>query len=158
MKEIIKTIDALESGDELAELIAAGAKIPIVVTGSSMLPFLRNKRDTVWLMKEENYKRGQILFFRRDNGMFVLHRIRRVYPDGRMLLNGDAQTACEIIRPDQALAVVYAVSRNGKTKPADCLLWKLRDLLWYPTRPLRPVIFSIYRKLRSLFRKATEQS
>lgn len=45
MKELIKTLDALESGDELAELIASGAKIPIVVTGSSMRPFLRNKRD-----------------------------------------------------------------------------------------------------------------
>lgn len=43
MKEIIKTLDALESGDEPAELIASGAKIPSAVTDSS--PISGNKRD-----------------------------------------------------------------------------------------------------------------
>ena len=45
MKEIIKTLDALESGDEPAELIASGAKIPSAVTDSSMRLFFGNKRD-----------------------------------------------------------------------------------------------------------------
>lgn len=150
--ENVKTIDALQSGIELVDLINNGATVPVLVTGSSMLPFLKNGRDTVWLAKEENLRRGQILFFRRSNGMFVLHRIRRIYPDGRILVNGDAQTWCEIVYPEQVIAVVCAISRNGKIRRTNHLFLKIRDCLWYPTRPLRPIIFRTYGMLKKIFK------
>ncbi|MGM9642189.1 MAG: S24/S26 family peptidase [Eubacteriales bacterium] len=147
MNEKIKIIDPEHSGDELAALLSDGAAIPVVVTGSSMLPFLKEGTDTVWLEKKSAYKRGRIVFFRRENGSFVLHRVRKCLPDGRMLMNGDAQSWCEIINPDQALAEVVAVTRKGKTRRADCFVYKLRDALWYPTRFCRPFIFAVYGKL-----------
>lgn len=149
----VKTIDALQYGDELVDLINSGAKMPILITGSSMLPFLKEGRDTVWLTKEENFHRGQILFFRRSNGMFILHRIRKIYPDGRILVNGDAQTWCEIVHPKQAVAVVCAIGRDGKIIGADSLLLKIRDFIWYPTRPIRLVIFRIYAMLKKIFKR-----
>lgn len=126
--------------------------MPILVTGSSMLPFLKDGRDTVWLAKEDNLRRGQILFFRRSNGMFILHRIRRIYPDGKILVNGDAQTWCEIVHPSQVVGVVCAIGRNGKIKDSGDLILKIRDLLWYPTRPIRPIIFRFYEMLRKIFK------
>jgi hypothetical protein len=147
-----KMLDMRESGDDLLELLKTGAKIPLVVTGSSMMPFLRHKKDTVWLIRPEKLRRGQILFFRRRDGSLILHRIRRIFSDGTMLVNGDAQNWCEKVWPEQAAAVVCAVTRNGKTRNADNILWKIRDLLWYPTRPVRPALFRIYGGLRKLFR------
>ncbi len=148
----VKTLDMKDSGEDLLKLLESGVKIPLVVTGRSMSPFLKHEKDTVWLVRTEQYRRGQILFFRRQDGSLVLHRIRRIYSDGTMLVNGDAQTWCEKVGHDQAAAVVCAVTRNGKTRKADCMIWKIRDLLWYPTRPIRPVIFRLYGGLVKLFR------
>lgn len=151
MNEIIKIIDPDRSGDDLIAMLEAGAVAPVVVTGSSMRPFLKHGIDTVWLKREETYRRGQILFFRRDSGTFILHRIRKCYPDGNMLINGDAQAWCELARPDQAIAAVYAVTRAGKTVPVKRLDVRIRDALWYPTRPFRPYLFALYEKLYSIF-------
>ena len=147
-----KKLDMYESGDDLLKLLELGAKIPLVVTGSSMMPFLKHGKDTVWLIRTDCCRRGQILFFRRRDGSLVLHRIRRIYRDGTMLMNGDAQNWCEIITPDQAAAVVCAVTRQGRTRNADNFIWKIRDLLWYPTRPVRPMLFRLYGILKQIFR------
>lgn len=148
MKEKTMYIDPAENGDELMDLLKTGAEIPLLVTGYSMMPFLRHGCDTVWLKQSDGYRRGQILFFRRSDGTFVLHRIRRIYRDGSMLVNGDAQAWCETARPDQAAAIVAAVTRNGKRIRADNFLWKMRDAVWYCTRPARPAIFAVYEKLK----------
>ncbi|MBQ7923002.1 MAG: S24/S26 family peptidase [Clostridia bacterium] len=147
----IKTLDAFKDGNNLLELLSSGAVIPMIVTGSSMLPFLKDGRDTVLLQKADTFKKGQILFFRRRNGFFVLHRIRKIRRDGRILVNGDAQNWCEVVMPEQAAAVVIGFVRNGKTCDADSFLIRLRDALWYPTRPLRPLIFRLASFLRRLF-------
>ena len=146
------TIDAVKDADVLIEILESGAVFPITVTGRSMTPYLKDGRDTVWLRKTELLKRGQIVFFRRRSGEFILHRIRKIYTDGRMLINGDAQTWCETVLPEMAAAVVCAVTRDGITRDAGCPAWKLRDLLWYPTRPVRPFIFRAYACLRRLFK------
>ncbi|MBR4960304.1 MAG: S24/S26 family peptidase [Clostridia bacterium] len=147
----IKTLDAYQDGEYLLELLDSGAVIPLIVTGSSMLPFLKDGRDTVLLQKVDKFKKGQILFFRRRNGLFVLHRIRKIRSDGRILVNGDAQNWCEIVLPEQAAAVVIGFVRDGKTRNAGSFPIRLRDTLWYPTRPIRPLIFRIVSLLRRLF-------
>ena len=86
----IRTIDAVKDADALVDILSTGAVFPLLVTGSSMIPFLREGRDTVFLRKPDRLHRGQIVFFRRKSGEFTLHRIRKIYKDGRLLSNGDA--------------------------------------------------------------------
>ena len=148
----VRTVTAEQIETFLPSLLKAGGTFPLVVTGSSMLPFLKNGRDTVWLRAEKKPKRGQILFFQREDGSFVLHRIRRILSDGTIIVNGDAQNWCENVTPKQSIAVVTAFSRPGKKAvPADSFFIKVRDLLWYPTRPLRPLMFRTYLAIRKLF-------
>lgn len=146
----IKTIDALQCGNEFVSLLESGAKIPLLVTGYSMLPFLRHERDTVWLEKAETLRCGQIVFFRRSAGSFILHRIRRIYPDGSLLVNGDAQSWCEVVPREQVVAVVRAIERDGKIRDAEHSFLRIRDFFWYPTRPIRPLLFRLYGTLRKL--------
>ena len=151
-KQTIRLLSDSEVDTELISLIENGSTVPLIVTGSSMLPFLQHKLDTVWLVRVEGkLYRGQILFFRRTNGSMVLHRIRRILPDGCMVVNGDAQVWCEVVRPEQAVAVVSAVTRNGKMRRTDSLITKVRDAVWYPTRPFRPLIFKVYGFIRKIF-------
>ncbi len=153
MNNRIKTIAPTEVGDDIVLLLKSGVTVPLVVTGCSMLPFLRPERDTVNLSAKSEYRRGEILLFRRDDGAFVLHRIRRCYPDGSFLLNGDAQAFCEVVRADQAIASVVSVTRGSVTVREDSLSRKIRNMAWYPTRKIRPYIFSAWMKIRPIFRK-----
>ena len=147
------TIDIHRDADALVEVLSSGAVFPLVVTGSSMMPFLKGGRDIVRLHKTDRFYRGQIVFFRRRNGEFVLHRIRRICPDGMLLVNGDAQKWCEYIHRDQVLAEVISISRNQRDIYPNSMLSRVLRTLWYPTRVLRPFIWRTYGFLRKLTQK-----
>ncbi|MBP3368030.1 MAG: S24/S26 family peptidase [Clostridia bacterium] len=144
-------IDAVRDADSLVDILASGGVFPLVVTGSSMLPFLKEGRDTVILQKADKLCRGQIVFFRRNSGEFILHRVRRKYPNGRLLVNGDAQSWCELIRSECVLAEVISIERRGRTIDPNGFTSRLLRMLWYPTRPVRPLIFRLYTLSKKVF-------
>lgn len=143
-------LDARKDGDRLVELLRDGSILPLSVTGYSMLPLLKPGRDVVWLKacSPDELKPGQILFFRRPDGHFILHRIREIDADGNLIMNGDAQTWTEKIPPSAAVAVVHRITRNGKLLSPDSTGMKLWDAVWYPTKPLRPAIFRCYTNVK----------
>ena len=110
-------LDSDQVEERLTPLLRAGAEVPLVVTGSSMVPFLRDRRDKVYLKSPDfvPVRTGDILFFKRDSGQWILHRLHHFTSDGLMVINGDGQTWFETIRPDQVLGVVVKISRSGKT-------------------------------------------
>jgi hypothetical protein len=119
--------------------------VPLVITGGSMTPFLAHQRDTVYLSKpRRQLKRGDMIFYRRDDGRYVLHRICRI-KDGTYWLIGDAQTGIEPgIRPDQVIALVIAVRRNGRLIKPGNISWEFFEHCWIRMIPLRPVFFKIH--------------
>ena len=81
--------------EALAACIAAlrpGEELPLLVTGNSMVPFLLNRRSTVFLVREPDYvpRVGDIILCRRIDGAYILHRIHKIRKDGVLILNGDA--------------------------------------------------------------------
>ena len=136
---------------ELKEVLAAGGRISLVVTGYSMRPFLKHERDVVYLRtwEKKDLRRGQILLFQRTKGEFVLHRIRRVRSNGKLVMNGDGQTWCETISNEQIVATVDAVNRKGQHICSKSFQFRLWNWLWYPTRMIRPVLFKLGRVLLS---------
>ena len=136
---------------ELTDMFSAGGRVSLVVTGTSMTPFLRHGRDAVvcraW--EDKDLKCGQILLFQRPDQTLILHRIRKVLPDGKLLINGDGQAWCETISANQILAVVSVVERKGRHMSCDSFGFKVWNWLWYPTRPIRPVLLKLWRVLFS---------
>ena len=130
--------------------------MPLVVTGNSMNPFLKDGKDIVWLEKcrETDFKRGKILLFRRSSDKIVLHRVLKSMPDGTLVMNGDAQYWCEDIKKEQALAVVTHVEVNGKKISCNSMTYRFRIAMWQNLKPLRPLIFRVYRKLKRIFGKS----
>ncbi len=119
--------------------------VPLTITGNSMLPFLADGRDTVYLSKVRRpLRKGDMIFYRRDNGRYILHRIYRV-ESGRFWIVGDAQTSLEPgIRQDQVIAIVTAVRRKGKLLKSNSLCWMFFEKIWICMIPLRPYIFKIH--------------
>lgn len=137
----------------IEDTIKAGGCVPLVVTGSSMNPFLKDGKNTVWLKActEEDLRRGKILLFRRTDGKIVLHRVRKVLSDGELVMNGDAQYWCENIKKEQAVAVVTYIEKNGKKKSCDSLVYRTVIEVWQLLKPLRPWIFRVQRKIQKIF-------
>ena len=127
--------------------------LPLVVSGSSMTPFLVPGRDTVFLSQlSEPVKRGQVLLYQRNSGSYVLHRVYKVYPD-TITMVGDAQTLLERgIRPDQVIAVVTKVNRNGKMQSSGCFWWEFFEKIWIRMVPLRPMMWNVYAAFRKLWK------
>ena len=102
---------------EIEPLLKAGACIQIYPQGYSMYPFIDPRRDEVVLAGIEEgsaLRRGDVVLYRRENGMLVLHRIYKIGQDGLYLL-GDHQTAIEgPVRREQVKGKMTGMVRDGR--------------------------------------------
>ena len=136
MEDLLKTMEETQT-------------VPLVISGSSMTPFLVHGRDTVYLSKiQRPLKKGDMILYRRDSSAYILHRICDL--DGETYtLVGDAQTQREPgIRREQVLALVTAVRRKGRLLQPGSFWWEFFEKIWLRLIPLRPVIVRIYAAVR----------
>lgn len=126
--------------DEYRTLLELTDMLPLTVTGHSMVPFLVERRDTVYLSRiRGSLRRGDMALYRRAGGAYVLHRVYRAR-DGCYTMLGDAQTLPEPgIRQEQLVAVVTAVERKGKQLRKGCFWWFFFEKVWIRMLPLRPL-------------------
>ena len=118
--------------------------VPLVISGSSMSPFLAHRRDTVYLSRVRRpLKKGDMILFRRDSGDYILHRILRA-ENGIYTLIGDAQNWTEPVRQDQVLALVTAVRRKGSLLREGDVWWVFFEKIWLRMIPLRRPIMKLY--------------
>ena len=131
--------------ERLLAIMETGAAAPLVISGSSMSPFLVHGRDTVFLTPpKKQLKKGDMILYRRQSGAYVLHRIRAVEGETFTLI-GDGQTEKEHgIRPEQVLAVVTAVRRKGRRLKKGSFWWDFFEKIWLNMIPLRPAALRIY--------------
>ncbi len=140
------------------ELLHAGATFKLVVTGNSMYPFLKHKRDSVILTGIAGYtlKRGDIVLVRRNPESHVLHRVYKLRSGG-FIMNGDAQNWDEFIPSGQVIAVAGSIERKGRLISCDNRIYRLASKLWMLLRPFRRPLFrgagALVRVCRRLFRK-----
>lgn len=148
-------------GHELVPIIRrtleSGHDFRLLVTGTSMRPFLRNEKDSVLLTAVLNVKikKGVIVFIQRESGAFVLHRVIKMLPDGRFIMNGDAQTWTECVCVDQVFACVKTIYRKERAIGHSNPIYVLLTRIWILVRQLRPRIYRMYALLRRLLKALT---
>ncbi|MBE5773447.1 MAG: hypothetical protein E7337_05880 [Clostridiales bacterium] len=140
-----RRVDTREYVDVLRGLIKEGKEVSMLVAGSSMNPFLIHYRDTIFFKKPDcALRRGDMVFYQRDSGQYVMHRILRVKPEGLYIV-GDAQTEIEgPVREDQVFAIITRVKRKGKMIGPDDFWWKFFEGPWLCIVPLRRIIMWLY--------------
>ena len=80
----------------IKERLDEGGEVVFTVTGNSMIPFMRDGKTLVTLIKvNKKLKRGDIVFYF-DNNQFVLHRILRV-KNNHIITCGDGLNRLEYI-------------------------------------------------------------
>lgn len=147
----MKTVDTQSYISMLQGLVEEGHAVQIVISGGSMLPFLAHGRDTIFFEKPRRVlRKGDMVFYRRDNGSYVMHRVCRVKPEGLYIV-GDAQIEIEgPVRPEQVFAVVTAVRRKGKMLGPGSFWWEFFEHIWIRVVPLRRGILKLYNCFKNL--------
>ena len=142
-------IDTKEYVSNLKQLIEDGQEVSLTVVGWSMEPSLRNQRDRVLLKKPTKpLKIGDIVFYQRKTGQFVLHRIFKIGLDGYYMM-GDRQVELEgPIENDAVFAIVTEVERNGRWISIDDLRMKLACGLWRMLYPVRKLAYRLRKAMR----------
>ena len=144
-----KILDTQSYLDTVCDLLREGrTHIPVTVAGTSMTPFF-DPGDTVFLdLPAKPISMGDVILFRRFGQHYVLHRVVRVLPDGRLELLGDAQVRSELVLPDQVRAVATGLRRGSKLYDEKSLRWRFFRGPWRHIRRLRPYV----NRLRNLLR------
>ncbi|GHV26572.1 hypothetical protein FACS18948_2520 [Clostridia bacterium] len=140
-------ITAQQGMEEIRRQITNGQTVPVTVTGGSMTPLLRDRRDGIILAKIEQWppKIGEIIFCQRVDSSPVMHRVIGHIGRG-VVLNGDGQTWIEgPIYEEQALARVQTIRRASRFIDADAPLLRCYSVLWLWLKPARKTIFRLYR-------------
>ncbi len=110
-------------------------------TGRSMLPLLKEGRDRIVITRfSGRARRGDVLLYRRADGVLVLHRVMRVTSEG-CDCTGDAQAGHEMVRYSQVLGVLTGFFRKEKYVSATACGYRLYMLFWGNRRLLRKFVF-----------------
>ena len=145
----MKVIDTKSYLSAICEIALSGQQVSTIVSGGSMIPFLSGNKDTVYLnTPHRKLKKGDIVLFMRENGDYVLHRIKKITKDGYYMI-GDRQTATEgPVKSQQIRLLVTSAKRKNKMITEKSFKWKFYSKIWNNLVFMRPVIFSVLRFLR----------
>lgn len=151
-KMTARKVDTYAYMETVRELLREGHEVPLIITGNSMSPFLIHERDQILISRVNRpLKKGDMAFFRRKTGQYIMHRIRYIKKgkgegEKEYYFIGDAQTVTEgPIARNQIFGLITAVQRKGKTLKAGDFWWEFFEHVWLHMIPLRHVICRIYR-------------
>ena len=136
-----RVVDTNEYVSALRELAEEGRVVSMLIAGSSMSPFLCHNRDYIYFTRpDRELRRGDMVFYQRDTGQYVMHRIYKKKMDGYYMV-GDAQTQIEgPLRRDQIFALIIKVKRKGKIIRPGNFWWEFFEHVWIRIIPLRKVV------------------
>lgn len=147
---------------DIEQLLAEGQTIQIKPRGTSMYPLFLEGRDEAVIAPLTDkgngcvsLRRGDVVLYRRDHGILVLHRICRRTSAGFYLV-GDHQSELEgPVRDEQMRGILTGFLRNGRYYSVRHPVYILASRCWLALRPLRPWLFQILHRVKRFFKKNT---
>ena len=134
---------------EIRRTLAEGKQVELKAKGNSMLPFIRDGRDSVILERPTKIRVGDILLGEYAPDSFVLHRLIRK-ENGRLVLMGDGNLhGEEKCFPGNIVARVVRIIRpNGRSVDCDAWAFRFRSGCWRLLLPVRRYLLAIIRRIR----------
>lgn len=98
----------------MEEMLTLGKEVTFTTNGDSMRPLLLSG-ESVTLKRAPNYKKGDVVLFRKENGGFVLHRIIKIKKD-TVFTQGDALMSNDLpFNKDKIIGKAIAFIKKDKT-------------------------------------------
>lgn len=118
------------------------------ISGISMYPMLRNRRDTVVIKPYEGRLKKFDVPLYRVGDRYVLHRIIKVLPDS-YVIRGDNLAEKEYgITDENILGVMTSFYRDEKEIKLNSLAYKTYVFVWHNIFYLRIFVQKVHNKLR----------
>jgi hypothetical protein len=134
---------------QVVELINEGHTVTIMARGNSMMPFIKDGRDSlIFSNLNLDIRVGEAVLAEIHKGVFVCHRIVEI-KDGKVTLRGDGNVqGTETCRIEDVKAQLVAVKRCGKYYDLrTSKMWKIYSFCWTRLLPLRRYLLALYRLL-----------
>lgn len=131
-----------------------GTIVQLKPRGYSMYPLLIPGRDEARIapLGSHRIKKGDVLLYRRESGMLVLHRVARRIGN-ELYMVGDNQSKKEgPLRLEQMRGIMIGFVRSGSYHSVHNPVYALYASLWLFLRPLRPVISRTVSRLKHRLR------
>ncbi len=145
----IREVNMSDLTPVMEEVLDSGGTVEMTVTGNSMYPTLKHRVSQVRLDAVEP-QIGDIVLYRRRNGMWVLHRIVGT-EDDTFTLCGDNQWTLERgIRREQILAVVTDFRRTSRWRSRHSRPYRVYTYFHMASRPLRHLFFGGIRRIKRI--------
>ncbi len=137
----------------MEERLAAGQSLRFSPRGSSMLPMLREGRDSVVLSPlPEKLKKYDLPLYRREDGQFVLHRIVKAGESYTCMGDNQFEPEPGLCR-SQMIALVTAFSHDGREHSVREPGYALYCRLWYHSRHLRRMLGCVKRTVKKILHR-----
>lgn len=142
-------VHAVEMVEVLAASLTDGQAIRHVgFSGTSMMPMLRQRRDSVELVKAPpELKKYDLPMYIGPRGKYVMHRIVEVREDCYICL-GDNTYTRERVKREQIVALVSAFYRGEKRISVDSAGYRLYRRVWCAIFPVRKLAWRAKNRLR----------
>lgn len=125
------SIHIAEYDSVIREVLESGGEFRMYPHGTSMRPLLRQGIDSVVLEKMKRApKKNDILFYQRQDGSYILHRVWEVTDTGLTIV-GDNQRMLEYgVTEEQIIGYVTRIYRGEKEINCDGLWYRMYLWLW----------------------------
>ena len=140
---------------DIEKLLFQGNAVQFKPQGYSMYPLFVPGRDeaVVEPVETSRLKRGDVVLYRRDNSVLVLHRIWKRRGD-QFYLVGDNQKEIEgPLRPNQMRGILVSIIRNGRQFSTGNMVYRFLAGIWLWLRPFRPMISHVLAACKKLFKE-----
>lgn len=143
-EHVIKRSLSIEQWHQLG---LRGDRIPVTITlaGDSMRPLIRRGRDRVTILPVSHKLRiGDIVLFRRDREMYVVHRIWKIRDGMVQTLGDNCMTPDSWMPLESVWGQIVRLERFGRSWRMDTCLARAWGNVWMALFPLRV----LYKKCR----------
>lgn len=127
----------------IEQMLSQGETIQLHPEGYSMYPMFVPGRDeaVIALADSAKLRKGDVVLYRRERGILVLHRICKIQGKGEgFYFVGDNQVEVEgPLCPEQIKGVLVAFIRKGRHISVTHPVYILTSRIWLFVRPVRRV-------------------
>lgn len=133
----------------IEQYIKENGEFVAIPVGTSMYPMLRNRRDSVYLVRydRQGLKKYDLPVYKRSNGQQVMHRCLGKDEQGYIMC-GDNQWVLEHgVKEEQIIAVAKGFYRDEKYIPNESKLYRLYYRLWSQSLFVRKCMLRVIHKI-----------
>ena len=135
-------------------LLKEGKIIRIRPTGFSMYPLIYPERDEIILapVGERRLKRGDVVIFRRKDGLLILHRIFRIRKNGYYIIGDNSPYVDGPVNREDICGIMTGFYHKGHYYGEKNVLYKASVHVWLILRPVRGIISKAAYKVKKLIK------